>query len=264
MNLDQMTLDQTKLDETGLDQTGLDHIKVVMISRAELRAVSSNVVQAGLDQTSSVRSIFTRPVWMIALLVVTLLGACGGKILPTHYYVLELPSAPMASADSLPFVAVVMPFKASQMLTQDRIVYRPAEGQVGFYEYHRWAEDPRETITSTMVSHLRSRKTFGTVLTFDGRSKADYIVQGRIEKMEEVDRAGAVSVHVRLSAELVTMEDGRPLWQGTAEAQGQVSTGEVSAVVTEMSRATQTSLNKLVADLDQFVRSNLPATAAQN
>ena len=207
---------------------------------------------------SSIRSI-----WIVALAVATLLGGCGGKIPPTHYYVLELPSAPMASADALPFVAVVMPFKASRMLMQDRIVYRPAAGQVGFYEYHRWAEDPRETITSTMVSHLRSRKTFGTVLTFDGRSKSDYIIQGSIEKMEEVDRAGAVSVHVKLSAELVTGEDRKLLWQGTSETKGEVSVGEVSAVVTEMSRATQTSLSKLVAELDQFVRSNLPAATAK-
>ena len=235
-----------------------------MPSNRGWRPVSANVVQAGPARVSSVRRTFTRSVWLVTVVVVTLLGACGGKILPTHYYVLELPSAPMASADSLPFVAVVMPFKASQMLTQDRIVYRPAAGQVGFYEYHRWAEDPRETITSTMVSHLRSRKTFATVMTFDGRSKADYIVQGHIEKMEEVDRAGAVSVHVRLSAELVAMEDRKPLWHGTSESKGQVSAGEVSAVVTEMSRATQTSLNKLVADLDQFVRSSLPATTAQN
>ena len=194
----------------------------------------------------------------------TLLGSCGGKILPTHYYVLELPSAPMAAADALPFVVVVMPFRASLMLTQDRIVYRPAPGQVGFYEYHRWAEDPRETITYTMVNRLRARKTFETVLAFDGRSKSDYIIQGRIENLEEVDRGGTVAVHVKLSAELVTGEDRKPLWQGTSEAKGQVSVGEVSAVVTEMSRATETSLSKLVADLDEFVRSNLPATAAQD
>ena len=204
-----------------------------------------------------------RSIFLFAVAGMTLLAACGGKIPPTHYYVLELPSAPMATADPLPFVAVVMPFRASRMLTQDRIVYRPAEGQVGFYEYHRWAEDPRETITSTMVSRLRARKTFETVLTFDGRSKSDFLIQGRVENMEEVDRGGTVSVHVKLSAELVSTEDRKPLWQGTSEAKGQVSIGEVSAVVTEMSRATQTSLSKLVADLDQFVRSNVTATTAQ-
>ena len=188
---------------------------------------------------------------------------CGGKILPTHYYVLELPPAPMASADSLPLVVVVRPFRASRMLTQDRIIYRPAPGQVGFYEYHRWAEDPRETITSTMVNYLRARKTFGTVLTFDGRSESDYVIHGRIEKMEEVDRGGTVSVYVKLSVELVSTEDRKPLWQGVSETKGQVSIGEVSAVVAEMSRATETSLSKLAAELDQFVRSNVTATTAQ-
>ena len=204
-----------------------------------------------------------RSVLIFAVVVMALLGACGSKIPPTHYYVLELPAAPLASADSLPFVVVVMPFRASRMLTQDHIVYRPAPGQVGFYEYHRWAEDPRETITSTMVNHLRARKTFGTVLTFDGRSKSDYVLRGRIENMEEVDRGGTVSVHVKLSLELVSTEDRQPIWQGMSETKGQVSIGEVSAVVAEMSRATETSLSKLVGELDQFVRSNVTAMTAR-
>ena len=195
--------------------------------------------------------------FVAALLLSTGLSSCGGKIPPTNYYVLELPAAPRAQAEAFPASAVVTPFRASQMLTQDRIVYRPAAGEVGFYEYHRWAEDPRQTITSTFISRLQALGTFETVVPFDGRTKADYILRGRIEKLEEVDFGGGVSVHVRLSAELISFDERKPVWQGVSEQKGQVAVGEVSAVVAEMSRAVRVGLDKLSAELDGWVRANL-------
>ena len=191
------------------------------------------------------------------------LSSCGGKIPPTNYYVLELPAIPRAQAEVVPATVVVAPFRASQMLTQDRIVYRPAAGEVGFYEYHRWAEDPRETITSTFISRLQALGTFATVVALDGRTKADYILRGRIEKLEEVDFGGGVSVHVRLSAELVTFDGRKPVWQGVSEQKGQVGVGEVSAVVAEMSRAVRAGLDKLSAELDGWVRANVSPPARE-
>ena len=199
----------------------------------------------------------------LALLVSFGFSGCGGKIPPTNYYVLELPPAPLIQAEPFPASAVVRPFRASRMLTQDRIVYRPASGQVGFYEYHRWAEDPRQTITSTFINRLQARRTFETIVPFDGRTKADYILRGRIEKLEEVDFGGGVSVHVRLSAELVSFDERKPIWQGVTEEKRQVAVAEVSAVVTEMSRAARAGLDKLAADLDGWIRANVTPPARE-
>ena len=201
--------------------------------------------------------------FVAALLLSVGFSSCGGKIPPTNYYVLELPAAPRAQAEAFPATAVVAPFRASQMLTQDRIVYRPAAGEVGFYEYHRWAEDPRQTITSTFISRLQALGTFATVVPHDGRTKADYILRGRIEKLEEVDYGGGVSVHVRLSAELVSFDDRKLIWQGVSEQKGQVAVGEVSAVVAEMSRAVRAGLDKLTAELDAWVRANVSPPARE-
>ncbi len=198
-----------------------------------------------------------------ALLLSAGLSSCGGKILPTNYYILELPAAPRAQVEAFPATAVVAPFRASQMLTQDRIVYRPAAGEVGFYEYHRWAEDPRQTITATFIRRLQALGTFTTVVPLDGRMTADYILRGRIEKLEEVDFGGGVSVHVRLSAELLSVEDRKPVWHGFSEQKGEVSVGEVSAVVAEMSRAVRAALDKLSAELDGWVRANVSPPARE-
>ena len=193
----------------------------------------------------------------MALLVLCL--GCGGKIPPTHYYVLELPPAPNPASEALPGTAVIMPLQASRMLIQDRIVYRPARGEVGFYEYHRWAEDPRDSLTRSLIRHLRSRGAFSSVVPFDGRSKADYIIRGTLERLEEVD-SGGVAVYVKISAQLISAEARETIWQGEGEGRGQVTAGEVRSVVAEMSRASHQAVKGLADQINEFVRSKTTAT----
>ena len=151
-----------------------------------------------------------------------------------------------------------MPFRGSKLLTQDKIVYRPNREEVGFYEYHRWAEDPRTTIAQSMIDHLRAKKTFGRIVLFDGRTTADYIVRGRIERLEEVDApdGSEVKVALRMSAEVLSLENREPLWAGSHEETLEVTARNVRSVVSTMSDAAAKSVAKLTADIDAFVSSH--------
>ena len=199
-----------------------------------------------------------RPLLALAGFGVLLLGAssgCGGKIPPSHYYKLDLPAAPLSSRTEGSATAILMPFRGSKMLAQDKIIYRPSREEVGFYEYHRWAEDPRTTIAQSLLDHLRQNKTFSRIVLFDGRTVADYIIRGRIERLEEIDAADGVSVALRISAEIVDVAKREPLWHGVREESLGVSVGQVTAVVSRMSEAASAGVAKLAADIDTFVRS---------
>ncbi len=200
---------------------------------------------------------------LAALLLAGLAAGCGvGKIPKTNYYVLNLPAPQNPASDSLPYTAVLMPLSASRMLAQDRIVYRETKQEIGFYEYHRWAEDPRTSIESALLSQLRARGTFRSIVPFEGRTTADYIIRGRLERLEEVDYNNGVSVHVKISAELLDGKTGRALWDGSGEATDQVSAAEVRNVVISMSEAAQSSVAKLAEDLDAYLRAKGSATAS--
>jgi ABC-type uncharacterized transport system auxiliary subunit len=199
--------------------------------------------------------------WAVAALLLAMLTACGGKVPPTNYYVLELPAPEAKPPDALPYTAVVMPFRASEMLLQDRIVYRESPSQVGFYEYHRWAEDPRTTILRSLLNQLRAKGSFDRVVPFEGRTNVDYVVRGRLEQLEEVDYGGGVSVQVKISAQLIDASTNRPVWTDTAEATGPVSTSEVRAVVEQMSSAMRTAVGRLVEGINTHLRSSAAQSA---
>jgi len=198
-----------------------------------------------------------RPVVLAAIAVLALiaLGACGGKIPPTHFYALDLsvPATPRP-ANTLDHSVLVMPMRAADRLTQDRIIYRPSREEVGYYEYHRWADEPRSSVTAALVEKLREKGTFNRVAMFDGRTKADYILRGRVSRLEEVDFEEGVKVYAAIELELIDGKDASVAWSGTGEASSPVETAEMRDVVGRMSEAMKRSIDQAAGDLDSFLR----------
>jgi ABC-type uncharacterized transport system auxiliary subunit len=140
------------------------------------------------------------------------------------------------------------------MLTQDRIVYRPNREEVGYYEYHRWAEDPRTTVQNALLARLRQTGAFATVAPYDGRTKADYMLRVRIDRLEEVDFEQGVKVYATIAAELVDGQTARVVWTGAETGSGSVGQSDVREVVAQLSAASQQALDQIAEGIDKFVR----------
>lgn len=191
--------------------------------------------------------------WGAAALAVVACLACGGKVPPTFYYVLNLPT-PAPTANRLDHTAVLMPVRADRVVGQGRIVYRESPEQVGFYEYHRWAEDPEDTVSAALARELMARGTFASVSAFDGRTKADFVIRGELGRLEEIDYDGPVRVAAEVSLELVDSSTGRVIWSGTASRTEDVLASDVRSVVSEMSVAAAAAIKQLAGELDEHLR----------
>ena len=188
-----------------------------------------------------------------ACAVTLLMAGCGGKILYPHYYALDIPPAPgpAVSDARLPATLAVRRFETPPYLRQGRIVYRKAPAEIGFYDYHRWAADPAETVTAAVIDSLRSSRLFSFVKPYDGQGQQDYLMSGRLERLEEIDYGSSVRVEAKLSAELVDLRTGATVWTGDADETLGVETRNVNSVVVEMSQAIQENIARLVASLNQ-------------
>lgn len=136
-------------------------------------------------------------------------------------------------------------------LRQGRIVYRESPDQIGFYDYHRWAADPGATVTTAHIESLRSANAFSTVAPYDGGDRPDYLITGRLGKLDEINYGGVVRVEVKLSAVLTNLRTGAILWSGDAEESSNVDSRDLNSVVAEMSHAVQGSINQLVGKIEQ-------------
>ncbi|MXY69922.1 MAG: hypothetical protein F4Y47_15400 [Acidobacteriia bacterium] len=179
--------------------------------------------------------------------------ACGGAVPPTNYYVLDLPAAAPAPAP-LEHTAILMPVRVGGVIRQGRIVYRESPVEVGYYEYHRWGEDPQESISRALREQVLALGTFARLDRFDGRTAADYVLRGELLRLEEVDHGGGVRAAVEISLELVESATARVVWVGTVEKSEQVSASEVRSVVAGLSAAAEQAIRQLSGELDRHLR----------
>jgi ABC-type uncharacterized transport system auxiliary subunit len=206
------------------------------------------------------RRIVTKSVFCLAALVI--LTGCAGKVRYPNYYTLNLPSPPdPPAAENAHATLAIREFRAPAYLRQGAIVYKASPEQIGFYAYHRWAIDPRDFVTNSIVERLRASGAFAHVKSYDGSRDVDYVLSGRLEKLEELDYQGSVKVHVAISAEMTSIATGAIVWSNAVSEIGDVNKRDVPAVVSEMNRTMERAIEKLLTPMPADVVTG--STAAQ-
>jgi len=175
------------------------------------------------------------------------LAGCGGAVKYPHYYTLDVPPPPDPPAQQgIRASLAVREFRSPTYLRQGAIVYKTSAEQIGFYNYHRWAVDPREFVTNAVTDRLRASGNFTQVKPYDGRPGVDYVLSGRLEKLEEVDYEGGVKVEVAIAAQMTNLATGAAVWTNSVDEMGTVGQRNVPAVVSEMNRTMERAIEKLL------------------
>jgi ABC-type uncharacterized transport system auxiliary subunit len=199
------------------------------------------------------KKLTTALVLMVTLFPV--LSGCGRVRYPA-YYTLNLPAPPdPPAAENVRTSIAVREFQSPNYLKQGPIVYRTTPEEIGFYEYHRWAADPRMLVTSAVVDHLRANGQFSMVSMYDGRPNNDYVFSGRLEKLEEVDYEAGVKVEVAMSAQITKVATGATVWSNAVSETRPVSQRNVSGVVSQMNRTMELAINKLLSTVPESLGS---------
>ena len=191
------------------------------------------------------RRTVTTIVCCLATLVI--LVGCGRVRYPT-YYTLNLPAPPDPPvAENVHAALAIREFSAPAYLRQGAIVYKPSPDQIGFYAFHRWAINPCQFVTNSVIERLRASGDFARVKSYDGRPDVDYVLSGRLEKFEELDYADGVKVEVAISAQMTNLATGQTVWTNAVSEVGAVNKRDVPAVVSEMNRTMERAIKELLS-----------------
>jgi ABC-type uncharacterized transport system auxiliary subunit len=183
----------------------------------------------------------------IMLAVLIMLPGCGGAAKYPAYYTLHVPPPPDPSAQGkIHATLAVREFRAPEYLRRGAIVYRTSPEQIGFYNYDRWGTDPRDFVSQAIADRLRASGNFTQVKPYDGRPDIDYVLSGRLEKLEEIDYDDGVKVEVEISAQMVQLSTGVTVWTNSVTEVEPVDKRDVPAVVSAMSRTMEEAIEKLL------------------
>jgi ABC-type uncharacterized transport system auxiliary subunit len=180
------------------------------------------------------------------------LVACTHVRYPTNYVLNFPPPAPSLSAPrDLRGSLAIQEFQCPEYLCEGRIVYRSSPEEIGSYEFHRWAMNPRDMITQSVADRLRSEALFHTVALKGTGVEPAHVLKGKIERLEEVDEGRDVRVVCTISAVLLDTQTKSIIWTHTASETVAVQDRKVAGVVSSLSTAARMAVDNLVKSLGE-------------
>jgi cholesterol transport system auxiliary component len=187
---------------------------------------------------------------VFSLAALAILSGCGGRVRYPNYYTFNLPAPPdPPPAENVHATLAIREFRAPAYLRQTAIVYKPSPEQIGFYAYHRWATNPCDFVTTSVIERIRASGNFVQVKPYDGRPGIEYVLSGRLEKLEEIDYEDGVKVEVAISAQMTNLATGATVWTNAVSEVGDVSKPNVPAVVSEMNHTMDRAISKLLSPM---------------
>ncbi len=148
-----------------------------------------------------------------------------------HYYTMEIPHASPGTDPVIARHITIQRFQSESVLRDDRILYRVSPSEIGFYEYHRWTDAPADLVTDYFTHRLKDSGTYSGVSTYKNGSKSDYILQGRVNHFEEVDRGKEVLASVALELELLEAKTRVSIWRGEADCSHPLASRDMAGVI---------------------------------
>jgi len=197
----------------------------------------------------------------VAFIGALVLAGCGSVRYPTTYVLNLPPPVPQAATSNGALSPVaIREFRCPEYLCEGRIVYRSSPEEVGFYEYHRWAMNPRQAITQYVQEGLRAQSLFKSVSVHERGSEAAYLLSGNIEQFEEVDQGRDVLAVCTISAQLLDTRTRSVIWSHTASETVPVEKRDIRGVVSSLSAAARTAADRLLKSMTEELAATLANT----
>jgi cholesterol transport system auxiliary component len=193
---------------------------------------------------------------VLATLLLAGLVGCGATR-PVKYYALEPSTSSVNSANPYPVTILVGHITAPHLYRDDRLVYQTGPGQLGAYEYQRWAEPPTDMIEAMLLQTLRASGQYRSVSRQSSNSRGDYILRGRLSALQEVDSPG-VAARFAIELELFQPKTGATVWTQEYSHDEPVGTKTVPAIVEALQRNVQAGMQQLSAGLAQYLAAHPP------
>jgi ABC-type uncharacterized transport system auxiliary subunit len=156
---------------------------------------------------------FVERAWrpLLACALLGMLGCASGPAPRDHYYRLEV--EPPQSARKPPILDGTLEvgrFRADALTGERQILYRETEDatEVQRHPYHRWGDPPPNMLQVQMTSYLRAANAADRVVMPEVRVRPDFLLVGRIIRLERVLEGSAPRVVVVLELSITRAARG--------------------------------------------------------
>ncbi len=188
--------------------------------------------------------------------ILVLTGACAqqGPVPQDHFYRLIVgPAENPFAGPHLKGTLEVERLAGDGLVAGRPIIYSEAAtpNRLREYNYRLWTEAPTVMLRDQLVAYLRSAKAATTVLTPEMRTIPDYVLGGKIRRLEKVI-GSPPQVVVELELAIRRTRDSRIVFLDTYKAQVDAENDSIGAAVAAMNQALGQVYARFVKDLSKI------------
>ena len=197
-----------------------------------------------------------------ALLLSAMLVSCGGTP-KTFYYSLSY-DMPENTSGTIPVTIGVKKFEADIVYSGDRIVYRDSPYELQYYHYRRWAAAPRKIVNDQVLKQMQASGAFESVVGLPSTAQPDYILQAKVNALEEWDEANAWYGNVTIAFELMDVSSRKLVWRKEINERTPASEREPLAVVKAISESLKNVVDSAITDMSQTLKAQATNKLIEN
>ena len=145
-------------------------------------------------------------IYLIFLILIIVVQSCGERTLIRHYYILEFP----ATGDSLATSAIqgegtceIFDSKIPPAYAQQRIAVRQQSHEISYYQYHYWAMNPSENLTTLLEHRVQLSHIFNSAKSGLLKKIPDYQISSQVYKLEALDSDDIFYARLEMDLELI-------------------------------------------------------------
>ena len=187
----------------------------------------------------------------VLLAPLLVLAGCSQPKLPQENYYRFVVSKPAGGEVVLDGSLMVESFIGNGLTSERALLYSTSEAplKVQQYHYHYWIDPPPQMIQDQVVTYLRSSNYAARVVTADMRLLPDYVLTGRIKRLERIVDGSQFKAVMELEVGLSKARDNSLILLETYMAEESAGEG-MANTVEAFNRGITKILKKFVAGLN--------------
>jgi cholesterol transport system auxiliary component len=188
---------------------------------------------------------------LFALVAVATFGCASGPAPRDHYYRLETAAPNALASPKLAGTLEVERLRAETISQGRRMLYRDGSqpGEIKQHAYHLWVDPPSVMLQDQLVGFLRSAGAAEKIVTPAVRVESDYLVSGRIVRLERLLSGSDARVAVEIEFVLTRQKGRELLLLETYREERAASGGGVAEAVTAFDQAISAIFERFLSDV---------------
>ncbi len=202
-------------------------------------------------------------------LIITLFGiqSCGERTLIRHYYILEV------SEDSLAFlqdsinsngICEILRVKIPPAYNQQRIAVRRRSHEISYYQYHYWAMNPADNLTTLLEKEIRRSHIFTFTSSGNLNMVPDYQISSQVYKLEVEDINDQFEVSLEMRMEFIEYSSDNIVLIHRFERNKSLEERDLNLFASELSQIFQEETSQFILKIASYLNSISLKQSAEN